>query len=197
MKKFVITLSILFLYTSAQPNILNDTLEKVKSAGKSSAEHLCSKDGIKDLCAAYCLGMGITTAHELGHALMGKLLYGAPMIVSVGAMTEFTMPIAHASFGRNQFFLRGFDPSTGFSQIIHSGAKSALKDGIMLAAGPAFGIASSVAAYALLKKYTDKFYLTKAVSLYALFNHTIGIAGLGGVFFPGTDVYKIKELLVR
>ncbi len=153
---------------------------------KQSGKYLFSTSGAKDLALAYCLGMGLTAIHELGHAFTSKLFYGTPINVVLGAMSKDRMK-KYVQLG--PITLGGFNPATGYARTnLHS--DDPLKTAAICAAGPICGASSSLLAYKRLKKHKG-LYLTKAVALYGLFNHTLGIAGITGILSPNSDVTRV------
>lgn len=165
-------------------------ISKLPLYAKNSGKYLFSTAGAKDLALAYCLGMGLTAIHELGHAITAKIIYGAPINLVLGT-TPQDYTRSYLQLGGIK--LGGFNPATGYAYTgIHP--YEPLKEAAICAAGPICGTLSSILAYKLLKKY-DGLYLAKAVSLYGLFNHTLGIAGIGGIWTPGTDGARVVSSL--
>lgn len=166
---------------------ISQTPSYIKKAGT----YLLSSNGAKDLALAYGLGMGLTTIHEFGHAITAKALCGTPIHMVIGAT-----PSSNKSYVQiGGITLGGFNPTTGYARTWTS-PDSPLKNAAILAAGPAFGALSSLGAYLLLSNF-DGLYIAKAAALYGLFNHTLGIAGIGGTWIPGTDAYRLLDSLKR
>ncbi len=152
--------------------------------------YLFSRNGAKDLALAYLLGMGLTAIHEFGHAITSKIFYGTPIQLVLGATPRSNHP-SYIQIGG--ITLGGFNPTIAYANAQLSDA-SPLKSATVLAAGPIFGALSSLGAYILLSKY-DGLYIAKAAALFGLFNHTLGKAGIGGTWTPGTDAHRFVESL--
>lgn len=161
---------------------------------KSSSRYLLSVAGAKDIAGAYLLGMGITNLHELAHAVAGKLCYGTPINLTIGATPAKASDYMHIG----GITLGGFNPATGFASIRMG--DNPLKNAAIFIAGPLCGALCSYAAYRLLSNNPGN-YLSKAVALYGLFNHTLGIAGLGGMWLPNQDINRfvcyMKEYFIQ
>lgn len=168
---------------------ISQTPSYIKQAG----HYLLSIKGAQDLVLAYLLGMSLTAIHELGHAIIAKILCGAPIQLTLGAS-----PRSNQSYVQmGGITLGGFNPTTGYASIGYNpSAGSPLKEAAIYAAGPVFGALSSLGAYLLLRNY-DELYIAKAAALFGLFNHTLGIAGIGGTWIPGTDAYRLLDSLKR
>lgn len=169
-----------------------NTASKIPHYLKQSGKYLFSTAGAKDLALAYCLGMGLTAIHELGHAVMAKIFYGSPINLVLGTMsrdhTKTYLKIGGIALG-------GFNPATGHATyFIPLNEYHPLKNAAISAAGPICGALSSLVAYLLLRKYKE-LYITKAAALYGLFNHTIGVAGVGGTWTPDTDTNHVVRSL--
>jgi hypothetical protein len=201
MNKSMILLALVALNSlgiTAEPNNVSETIIDQITAGVSqmpsyitkAGGYLLSSNGAKDLALAYCLGMGLTAIHELGHAIASKILYGTPIQLVLGATPRSNHP-SYVQIGG--ITLGGFDPATGYATFRLNNALP-LKNAAIYAAGPIFGALSSLGAYVLLSKY-DGLYIAKAASLFGLFNHTFGKAGIGGISTPGTDAYRVVDSL--
>lgn len=154
---------------------------------KRAGNHVFSYNGAKDLACAYALGMGLTSVHELGHAVTAKIFNGTPINLTLGASpAQSGKPYLQIG----GFKLAGFNPATGYARCGYS--DHPLKNAAIYAAGPICGALSSTLAYALLRKH-DGLYLTKAAALYGIFNHTIGIAGISGLWTPGSDAARFVK----
>lgn len=166
------------------------TVSQTPSYITKAGSYLLSSNGAKDLALAYSLGMALTTIHEFGHAITAKLLCGTPIKLVIGATPRSNHP-SYVQIGG--ITLGGFDPATGYSSI-DCYCTSHLQPAAISAAGPIFGALSSLGAYVLLSQY-DGLYIAKAAALFGLFNHTLGGAGIGGTWTPGTDAYRVVDSL--
>lgn len=173
---------------------IKNHISKIPSYTKDSANYLFSSRGVQDIAAAYCLGMGLTAIHELGHALTSKMFYGTPIDLTLGS-TPYDYNKPYLQVGGIK--LGGFNPATGYAQIDYREGDH-LKQAAIGLAGPVCGALASWCAYKLLKKkYPNNFYLSKTVALYGLFNHTLGVAGLAGIYCPGSDGARIAQRLSK
>ena len=177
---------------SAAKQKIGRMADNIKRGVQNAAKHLLSWDGVKDISTAYLLGMILTAMHELGHAMASKLLYGTPLNVVIGASSRSGHRIPFFSVGG--IAVAGFNPATGYAKTYDHGAHPFYGIAILLA-GPISGALASAAAYVMLKKYVKKFYMTKFVSLYGLFNHIIGRAGLAGLWIPRSDLARVYNII--
>lgn len=190
MRKFVILFTLLALSCLKIAAGRVDEPSKISSHIKKLGSYLASSKGAKDFAFAYCLGMGLTTIHELGHAVTGKMLFGDPIRLSIGASSS-KKNHCYTRIGE-AIKIEGFNPATAYATLKNHNDQP-LKMAIIYAAGPVAGALSSLATYLLLKKY-DGLYIAKAAALFGLFNHTIGIAGIGGAWTPGTDTNRVVQI---
>lgn len=152
---------------------------------KKAGGYLISTGGAKDLALAWGVGMGLTAMHEGAHAVTAKALCGTPINLVLGAT-----PGSNRSYFRvGGVTLGGFNPATGYAHTGYNNGNKPLKEAAICAAGPICGALSSLAVLLLLRN-TDGLYMTKAAAAYGLFNHTLGIAGIGGAWIPGQDVNR-------
>ena len=194
----LVTLSSMKVTAEAIDKEAGTLVDKIKSGAsqasssiKGAGNYLLSSKGAQDLALAYCLTMGLTAIHELGHSGTARVLFGSPMGMVLGAL-----PWNNRSYVQiGGITLGGLNPGAGYS-ILRCDAGSPLKEAAMWAAGPVFSALSSLGSYLLLKQY-DGLYITKAAVLYGLFNHTLGIGGIGGIWTPGTDAYFLVRTLIE
>ena len=159
MKKYaLLTLTFVSLQTfqvTHTASFAHTMCNTLTSGSRAVAGYLFSKNGIKDLCAAYLTGMGITTLHEVGHALADKYFYGSPLDITIGANYK-SKKRPFITVG--PFKLGGFSPLSGYSSFSYN-----FQDGIpdnfpktfaiTSLAGPVFGFVASLGVFALLMKY--------------------------------------------
>lgn len=132
--------------------------------------------------------MGSVAAHELGHAVMAKVLCASPIQIVLGASSMSSHPSLLKIGG---ITLGGFNPFAGYA--ITQGCYP-LKMAAICAAGPIFGALFSVGLYSLLKKH-DNLYIAKAVTLLHIFGNTVGGSGIIGTWTPGTDSNNFVQAL--
>lgn len=106
---------------------------------------------ITDLSVAYCLAMGTTLAHELGHALTGKLFWGTPLDITIGSYNETYHIASLGGIG-----LGGFNPLYGKTMHTINGDVAIYAYAIMLAAGPVCGACFNMLAIKLINKLRFK-----------------------------------------
>jgi hypothetical protein len=170
----------------------NDSIKReinnLPSYSKNAMKHIFSVNGVKDIAAAYFVGMGLTAIHELGHAITAKLFYGSPINVTIGGRKNY-LDLGPIKLG-------GFNPATGVTRYL-SEKYSPLNEAIIASAGPVCGGIASYFAYRELKKKKN-YPISKLASVYGIFNHTFGIAGLAGILLaPHSDgaqvVFHLKN----
>ena len=178
-----------FNSTVSAESLFSRCKASVGSYGKNAFNHVFSLKGLKDMGAAYALGMAITTIHELGHGLAAKYFYGSPLDITIGTDPD-SNPLSSMQIGGIR--LGGLNPATGYSKRQIPADATPLSKGLVSLAGPVCGTIASIAAYKLLTKYAPKLYIARFVSLFGLYNHTLGVAGIGGHNRYGSDAYRIK-----
>jgi len=192
-KSALLALLLLPAVRAAEPSYAEKAIGLVYWCGtkiKGGANHICSTAGAKDLVAAYALGMGLTTIHELGHAVTAKALYGHPIDITIGKEyspdQDSTPPLAQ--FGG--FKLRGFMPGVAYNKLaISISDNSPLKNIAVALAGPVCGYAASITAYQLLKNYAPNYCVTRGTALFFLFAQTVS------GWHPGGDEYQIVQYI--
>lgn len=156
--------------------------------------HLCSADGVKDLGVAYCIAMGGTLAHELGHALMSKFFNGAPLNITLGAQptddkTKYLVKIGWLTIASPYPFNGGYSTAA-------LSRDNSIKNLMILGAGPLCGAAFSMLSFALLKKYCGKkFSISECMLLYEFYSNTLG--AMLQCYKPGTDFYRIRQYITE
>lgn len=200
-KKVAFALMLLSLPAQHMSAMERFTACVAKAAGyvKNGGTYLFSLQGAKDAALAYCLGMGLTTIHELGHAITAKMISGSPIDITLGAAPSLW---EKPYFQIGCFKLGGFNPATAFASLtnIRMSGEEPLRSAAVSIAGPICGALSSLGAWYLLKK-NDNYPLCKAVAMYGYFNHTVGFAGLLSLRHPGSDfsrfVRDVKTMTMR
>lgn len=167
-------------------------LSKASCYVTQAGNHLFSCQGAKDTALAYCLGMGLTTVHELGHAIVAKILYGCPINITMGASPSTPRKPCLRIGG---FKLGGFNPATAYASVKFTD-NSPLKEAAVCIAGPVCGAISSFFTYYLLRN-NGNHPLCKGVALYGLFNHTLGFAGLASIGVPRSDSTRFIQAIKR
>ena len=208
-----IALALIYMYSSSilavahdsgvlQEKTASSTIDIVKTFAsnfptyvKDAGNYLFSAEGIKDALCAFCIGIALTVLHELGHAVTAKLFHGSPINIVVGTHSFSRTP--YATIGGIRF--GGFNPAIGATRYSFLAEQyHPLKEATVAVAGPITGAIASSLAFIWLKN-RKKMYLAKAAALFSLINHTVGVTGLGGIFFPKSDssrvVQYIKEYL--
>lgn len=168
------TLAILLVALIGTQSITQATItETLNSYGKKAATKTAQI--AIDVAAAYCLCMGITLMHELGHAVVAKIAYGSPIDITLGT-TEATNDKIFAQICGIK--IKGFNPLGGISLFPKDltpayKMQHPLKEATMTVAGPLSGAISSYTALKLIQKYCPNFIFSKAAAYMGLFNDTL------------------------
>ncbi|MCX5922510.1 MAG: hypothetical protein NTX86_04240 [Candidatus Dependentiae bacterium] len=175
-----LALFFLVLISSQTCNGMNWT--RVNEFASSAVKNVTSFS--KDCLLAYSIGMAITTAHEVGHALMLKILFGQPFHVNIGGYNN-RKPLLKLP----GLTVCGLNPAIGYTEIDLAKQQSAyasnpqsscLKRIAVNLAGPLFGTLASIASLTLLNKYHPNtlkplsigYPISKLVSAFAIYNNT-------------------------
>ncbi len=196
------TLAVLFLvsFSSARSYSFDEARADIRRGAdiakekiKQGVQYIFSRPGVKDLAAAYCVLMGSTLTHELGHALIGRAVYGVPVKVRFGAPSwQQRKPFAEvAGVG-----LVGLDPLEAYSPPRYVSLPSwhPLKTVAMRMAGPIVGSLSSFYAYYLLKKNTN-LPIAKLTAFGCGLSNIIGPKGLSGIRKPDANLFVVVNIL--
>lgn len=136
---------------------------------KQTGKHLFSVEVVKDVTIAYCVAFGITTMHELGHALTSKMCYGNPVNIVVGTHNQSASKIILCK----SLALGGFNPFMGYAHTWQD-ANFPLKNMTIALAGPITGALAAFAIYKLLKKY-KRFPITKKTALFSIYSNFLNL----------------------
>ena len=166
------------------------------------------RDLVHDYLGASLVVAGSTLIHELGHAVMSKILFGSPIDITLGTSDMRKNP--YLQLGGIK--LGGFNPYKGFAMTMEPLEEQTVAERgkpmtnyrlstkpehrkkmiAVLAAGPICGALASLAAYCFLKKH-NKFVFSKFISLRSLYSSSIGLFFYLGK--PTSDIAKIISLL--
>lgn len=160
------------------------TLSKLSTVTKAGARYLFSTNGIKDIAATYSVIMLITLIHEVGHAVVAKLLCGTPVDVVIGGPRKKDpyLKIAGVEFA-------GFNPlesDTRWDEHMNQPPSPEQETAVSLA-GP---LAQAITGFCMYKclQNKDNFHIAKAAAIGGLIDTIVGINGIYGAWYlPWTD----------
>ena len=139
---------------------------------------------------AYVVIEGDTVAHELGHALAGKALWGSPIDITIGA--EASEKITNAPiFTLGGIKFQSFALRGGYTNLTYTEPRSAASKLAVTAAGPLAGFAF----YTCMFMGFNKIYHQRARLLFSLTASALG--SLAPSLYPssetsdGAKIYKI------
>ncbi len=168
-------------YTSLMSNELLPLSQKqtLTQRGLAVVQRYCPivKRLTKDLLLSYVLLFCAITAHELGHAVVGRPVLGTRPSINVGVNSGFRGDYYLINFF-NIFFIRGLNPVKGYT-FFEGTTNDPWKEFLVYAAGPLVGSISGLVSYKLLSKYTKGYKISKAVSLYIVANNIVNIVPFG------------------